>query len=94
MAKVCNVTNNKIVEFYTQNPSINFEAVNIIFVDLFERLLGDMNSAMNSTINSQILSTVGDLKGEVNSLSSSVKYLRQYLCFFMLSALILFNGSI
>ena len=72
MAKVCNVTNNKIVEFYTQNPSINFEAVNIIFVDLFERLLGDMNSAMNSTINSQILSTVGDLKGEVNSLSSSV----------------------
>ena len=72
MAKVCNVTNTKIVEFYTQNPSINFEAVNLIFVDLFERLLGDMNSAMNSTINSQILSTVGDLKGEVNSLSSSV----------------------
>ena len=75
MAKVCNVTNNKIIEFYTQNPSINFEAVNLIFVDLFERLLGDMNSAMNSTINSQILSTVGDLKGEVNSLSSSVSKL-------------------
>jgi len=75
MAKVCNVTNNKIIEFYTQNPSINFEAVNLIFVDLFERLFGDMNSAMNSTINSQILSTVGDLKGEVNSLSSSVSKL-------------------
>jgi hypothetical protein len=66
------VKNKKILDFYSQNPGINFEAVNLIFVDLFERLLGDMNSAMNSTINSQILSTVGDLKGEFTSLSSSV----------------------
>lgn len=66
------ITNKKIIDFYSQNQSINFEAVNLIFVDLFEKLLGDMNSAMNSTINSQILSTVGDLKGQVTSLSSSV----------------------
>ena len=64
-----NITNKKIIDFYSQNPSVNFEAVNLIFVDLFERLLGDMNSAMNSTINSQILSTVGELKSEINSLS-------------------------
>ena len=69
------VKNKKILDFYSQNPGINFEAVNLIFVDLFERLLGDMNSAMNSTINSQILSTVGDLKGEFTSLSSSVSKL-------------------
>lgn len=69
------IQNKRISDFYSQNPGINFEAVNLIFVDLFERLLGDMNSAMNSTINSQILSTVGDLKGEVNSLSSSVSKL-------------------
>ena len=64
-----NITNKKIIDFYSQNPSVNFEAVNLIFVDLFERLLGDMNSAMNSTINSQILSTVGEIKTEINSLS-------------------------
>ena len=69
------IQNKRISDFYSQNPGINFEAVNLIFVDLFERLLGDMNAAMNSTINSQILSTVGDLKGEVNSLSSSVSKL-------------------
>ena len=69
------VKNKKILDFYSQNPGINFEAVNLIFVDLFERLLGDMNSAMNSTINSQILSTVGYLKGEFTSLSSSVSKL-------------------
>jgi len=69
------VKNKKILDFYSQNPGINFEAVNLIFVDLFERLLGDMNSAMNSTINSQILSTVGELKSEFTSLSSSVSKL-------------------
>jgi len=63
------VKNKKILDFYSQNPGINFEAVNLIFVDLFERLLGDMNAAMNSTINSQILSSVGELKNELNSLS-------------------------
>ena len=73
------VKNKKIIDFYSQNPSINFEAVNIIFVDLFEKLLGDMNSAMNSTINSQILSTVGDLKNEVTSLSSSLSKLNTEL---------------
>ena len=75
MNKMCNVTNEKIINFYTKNPSINFEAVNLIFVDLFEKLFDDMHSTMNSTINSQILSTVGDLKGEVSSLSSSVSKL-------------------
>jgi hypothetical protein len=75
MTKVCNIANKKIIDFYTQNPTINFEAVNLIFVDLFERLLGDMNSAMNSTINSQILSTVGEIKNEMTSLSSSMSKL-------------------
>lgn len=69
------IQNKRIIEFYSQNPSINFEAVNLIFVDLFEKLLGDMNSAMNSTINSQILSTVGDLKSQFNTLNSSVSKL-------------------
>ena len=69
------VKNKRILDFYSQNPSINFEAVNLIFVELFEKLLGDMNSAMNSTINSQILSSVGDLKSQVNTLNTSVSKL-------------------
>jgi len=65
------VKNKRIVSFYSDNPAIN----NLIFVDLFERLLGDMSTTMNATINSQILSTVGDLKTEVNSLNSTVNKL-------------------
>ena len=46
--------NKRAIQFYENHPELDFDAVNLIFVDLFERLLGDMNSAMNSTINSQI----------------------------------------
>lgn len=69
------VHNKKILNFYASNPNINFEAVNLIFIDLFDNLLQDMNSTMNSTINSQILSNVENLKSEISSLSSSVSKL-------------------
>jgi len=79
MTTICNITNNKITEFYTQNPSINFEAVNLILIDFMEKLTGDMNSTINSTINSQILSVVGEIKGNINSLSTSVSKLNNDL---------------
>ena len=42
------VKNKRILDFYSQNPSINFEAVNLIFVELFEKLLGDMNKSQHN----------------------------------------------
>jgi len=69
------VSNKKILEFYKTNKSVNFEAVNLIFIDLFEKLFSDMDSAMNSAINSQILSNVDNLKTDVKSLSSYVSKL-------------------
>lgn len=65
------VKNKKIIDFYNKNPNIHFEAVNLIFIDLFQKLLGDMNETMNATINSQILSTVSEIKNDVTQLNSS-----------------------
>jgi hypothetical protein len=64
-------SNRKICKFYTDNPSIDFEAVNIIFIDLFEKLLNDMTSTMNSTINSEILSNINNHSLILNDLKSS-----------------------
>ena len=44
------ITNERICNFYQKNPSINFEAVNLIFIDLFDKLLHDMHSTMNVTV--------------------------------------------
>lgn len=75
-------SNHKICKFYTDNPSINFEAVNLIFIDLFEKLLNDMSSTMNTTIHSQILTNVNshtqmldDLKKSFSSLKKDISTL-------------------
>ena len=69
------VTNKVILDFYSKNKSINFEAINLIFIELFEKLFTDMNSAMNYTINSQILSNVGDLKTDINFITNHLSKL-------------------
>ena len=69
------VSNPRICRFYEENPGINFEAVNLIFIDLFDQLLSDINATMNATIQSQILSTVHENTQKINELNSSIVFL-------------------
>ena len=73
------VKNKRLVSFYSDNPSIDFEAVNLLFLDLIEKLTLDMNSTMTSTINSQILSSVNELKQDNKSIHSNIKLLSSEL---------------
>jgi len=67
--------NPRICRFYDENPGINFEAVNLKFIDLFDQLLSDINSTMNATIQSQILNTVNENTQKINELNSSIVFL-------------------
>ena len=62
------VTNKAILEFYAKNPTVDFETINLIFIELFEKVFTDMNQTIHSTINSQILSTVTDLQSSISQL--------------------------
>lgn len=73
------VKNKRLVSFYTANPLINFEAVNILFLELIEKLTLDMTSTMTSTINSQILSSVNELKQDNKFIQSNIKLLSSEL---------------
>ena len=73
--KKIEVTNEKICNFYENNPSIDFEAVNLIFIDLFDKLLQDMNNTMNVSINSQILSNINENNSKLNEINNSITYL-------------------
>jgi UDP-N-acetyl-D-mannosaminuronic acid transferase (WecB/TagA/CpsF family) len=70
------VTNERICKFYENNPAINFEAVNLIFIDLFDKILSDVNSTMNATINAQILSDVNKNTQMIRELNSSITFLK------------------
>jgi len=59
------ISNARICKFYEDNPSINIEAVNLIFIDLFEKiLLNDMTKAINDQLLTSLSenSQVSDIK--------------------------------
>ena len=50
--------NTRIINFYQDHPYLDFDAVNITFIDLFEKILDKKHEELNSLVNKQILSTV------------------------------------
>lgn len=66
------VKNKRLYDFYERNKGISFEAVNLIFLDLIEKINTDMTSAMQNTICGEILSSVKDLTGLVTSLNNTI----------------------
>jgi len=72
MSKKIETTNKRILKFYNDNPNINFEAVNLVFIELMEKLINDMSSTLNASVNSQILSSVTELTNKFGSLNDSV----------------------
>lgn len=51
---------------------MNFEAVNLIFIDLFDKLLHDPSTMMNSTIHGQVLNLLNNLNESMSSLSNDI----------------------
>ena len=66
------ITNKRIWDFYNNNKNINFEAVNLIFLDLIEKINIDLSSTMTSAINSEILTCVKEIQGNVGTLANTV----------------------
>jgi len=66
------VNNKRLWEFYKNNENVSFEAINLIFLDLIEKINNDMSSTLTNTINSEILDYVKDLKNTVSSLTNTI----------------------
>ena len=66
------ITNKRIWDFYNNNKNISFEAVNLIFLDLIEKINNDMSSTMSTAINNEILSCVKDIKGNVGTITNTL----------------------
>lgn len=64
--------NKDVIAFYKNNPSLDFETMNLIFVSIMRNLAQDMNSSLNSNIASQILNQMQGLQTQLNSVSENV----------------------
>lgn len=43
------------IKFYTDHPNLDFEAVNLIFIDLLEKLINNMNNTLSENLSIDIL---------------------------------------
>lgn len=66
---VLEITNKRILKFYESNPSIDFQTINLVFIDLFEKLA--LNGQEN-VIGSQLLTTVADFKDELTTFKTFI----------------------
>jgi len=79
MSLVMETSNPRICSFYKENPTIHFETVNLLFIDLFEKLITNVDDNVKTTIHTQILSTIHENRNEISDLKTSVSSLKDVL---------------
>ena len=68
------VTNPRICRFYEENPAINFESINLIFIDLFEKLSLDIN---HNVIQTEILSAIHANNHKLTDINNSISSMKE-----------------
>lgn len=56
-----------ILEFYKENPSLDFVTMNHIFIDILKKLSSNLSETINNTMNAKILSSLSELSRDFNS---------------------------
>ena len=60
------VTNTKIIEFYTEHPMLNFETMNILFIEILNKLFSQISPDMD---NNFALTLINELKNVTTSVN-------------------------
>jgi hypothetical protein len=69
---VLKIENPRIVNFYKEHPSIDFENANNLLVEFLDNVFNHMTDDLDSNINSQILSHLISSKKEIECLKTSI----------------------
>lgn len=62
----------KVLTFYEEHPNVDFESMNIIFVDIMNSLSQDMTAALSNNMASQLLNHIKSLQSQVATCTESV----------------------
>lgn len=69
--KSITITNEKVLSFYKENPSIDITAMNLVFIDILNQLSTNLSETIGNTVTSQILNIVSDIKTDIQQLGTS-----------------------
>lgn len=66
------ISNEKLWKFYDAHPSLNFEATNLLFMDVLENVLLDATSSLNKNITVQLVDHIKQLQSQVISMADNL----------------------
>ena len=65
----------KVWSFYKDHPNLDFESMNIIFVNILESLSQDINSSLSNSIAMQLLNNMKGIQAQLHTFSDNVNKL-------------------
>ena len=65
------LNNKKVYDFYTEHPTINFEKMNILFVNILNKLFTEVSPNMDSQFAITIIEQMKNLNGNIESLNNN-----------------------
>lgn len=68
--------NKRICEYYSNNPQIDCETINLVFIELIEKLNYEINSNLQFSVQSQLLSNITEHSSKLSDLNNSITYLK------------------
>lgn len=66
------ITDPTVLTFYKENPHLDINNMNHIFIDILKQLSTNLSSRIDNAMTSQILTIVSDLKGELYRLNADI----------------------
>ena len=68
--------NKRIWDFYEQHKNLNIEDMNVMFIEIMEKLLNDSAASLNAGVARQLLDNVRTLQSQMDSFSDSFSSLK------------------
>lgn len=66
------VDNKKVYDFYDRHSNLNFEYMNILFVDILEKIMESSNPSLNTSVASQLVDSIKSLQTQVSCVANII----------------------
>jgi hypothetical protein len=70
--EVIKITDKKVVDFYKSHPELNVVTMNLIFIDILDKLSSNLASNVENTVSQQILGIVSDMRTDIKQLHTGL----------------------
>lgn len=70
------INNEKIWNFYKDNPSLDFETVNLLFIDLINKIITTNENGLNTSLAQQLIDNMKNMQSQINMVNENVTAIR------------------